>query len=172
MDNYSEQLVTKIRTPADTVKIVVTVLLFSLIAAAAVFFALISGFTLLIFLGLAAFFYGLWLVTGMGVEYEYIVTNTEMDIDKIIGKRKRKRMISIDLTRTEDFAPLKEKSPDCDVIVRACSGVSTDIHYLLAGHNDYGKVKVIFNPNKKTRDAIALALPRELHARMVLEHGE
>lgn len=172
MDNYSEQLVAKVRTTSDTVKVVLTILLSSLIAGAAVFFALATGFLLLIFLGLAAFFYGFWLVSGMGVEYEYIITNTEMDIDKIIGKRKRKRMISIDLTRTEDFAPIKDKSPDCDVTVRAYSGANNDIHYLIAEHNDYGKVKVIFNPNQKTRDAIALALPRELRARMVLEHGK
>lgn len=172
MDNYSEQLVTKVRTTADTVKLVLTVLLSALIAAAAVFFALVTRFTLLILLGVAVFFFGFWLVSGMGIEYEYIITNTELDIDKIIGKRKRKRMITIDLTRTEDFAPINGTSPDCDVTVRASTGLEKNIHYLLAEHKDYGKVKLIFNPNQKTRDAIALALPRELRARMVLEHGK
>lgn len=172
MDNYSEQLVAKVRTTADNVKVVATILLSALAAAAAVFFALVTGFGLLIVLGIAAFFFGIWLVNGMNVEYEYIVTNTELDIDKIIGKRKRKRMINVDLTRTEDLAPLGEGSPDCDVIVRASSGTDKDIHYLIAEHNDYGKVKIIFNPNKKTRDAIALALPRELRTRMVNENGK
>lgn len=172
MDNYSEQLVVKLRTTADTVRIIAIILLTSLIAAGLVFLALISGFLLLIFGGMAAFLFGIWLVSGMGVEYEYIITNTDLDIDKIIGKRKRKRMISIDLTRTVDFAPIKDKTPECDVTVRAYSGADKDVHYLVAEHTDYGKVKVIFNPNQKTKEAIAQALPRELRSRMVLEHGK
>lgn len=172
MDNYSEQLVVKLRSTSDTVRIVAVVLLTSLVAAGLVFLALITGFLLLIFGGLAAFMFGIWLISGMGVEYEYIITNTDLDIDKIIGKRKRKRMISIDLTRTVDFAPITGNTPECDVTVRAYSGADKDVHYLIAEHTDYGKVKLIFNPNQKTREAIALALPRELRARMVLEHGK
>lgn len=166
MDNYSEQLVAKIRTTADTVKIVVTIVLSSLIAGFFVFFALVSGFLLLIFLGMGLFFYGVWLVNGMGIEYEYIVTNTELDIDKIIGKRKRKRMITVDLTHAEEFAPLNGDSPDCDVIVRASSGSDTNIHYLIAEHSDYGKVKIIFNPNKKFTEALKLGFPAKLRTRM------
>lgn len=38
---------------------------------------------------------GYILITNMSVEYEYIVTNGEMDIDKIIAKRRRKRLITV-----------------------------------------------------------------------------
>lgn len=172
MDRYSEQLVTKVRTMSDTVKIVTVILLSALIAGAAVFFALVSGLLILVFLGIGIFFLGVWLVSGMSIEYEYIVTNTELDIDKIIGKRKRKRMITIDLTRADDFAPLGDTSPDCDVIVSASSGTDKNIHYLLAEHSDYGKVKVIFNPNKKTKDTIAAGLPGTLRIRMENGNGK
>lgn len=166
MDNYSEQLVAKIRTTADTVKMVAVIVLSSFIAGGFVFLALISGFLLLIFLGLGLFFLGVWLVSGMGIEYEYIVTNTELDIDKIIGKRKRKRMITIDLLQSEEFAPLTGDSPDCDVIVRASSGSDNNLHYLIAEHDDYGKVKIIFNPNKKLMNALKLGFPAKLRTRM------
>lgn len=172
MDSYSEQLVTKVRTATDTVKIVIIMLLSALIASAAVFFAVISGAILLLLLGIGVIFLGIWLVSGMSIEYEYIITNTDLDIDKIIGKRKRKRMITIDLTRAEDFAPLVDTSPDCDVIVQASSGIDKNIHYLLAEHSDYGKVKVIFNPNKKTKETIAAGLPGTLRSRMENENGK
>lgn len=166
MDNYSEQLVAKIRTTADTVKIATVIILAALIAGACVFLALATGFLLLIFLGVGILFFGIWLVSGMGIEYEYIITNTEMDIDKIIGKRKRKRMITVDLTKAEEFAPLNGESPDCDVIVHASSGSDTNIHYLIVEHSDYGKVKIFFNPGKKFTEALKLAFPAKLRIRM------
>lgn len=166
MDNYSEQLVAKIRTTGDTVKIAAVIMLASLIAGACVFLVLVSGLLLLIFLGLGLFFLGVWIASGMSIEYEYIVTNTEMDIDKIIGKRKRKRMITVDLTKAEEFAPLNGGSPDCDVIVHASSGSDKNIHYMIVEHNDYGKVKIIFNPNQKFTEALKTAFPAKLRSRM------
>lgn len=44
----------------------------------------------------------------MSVEYEYIVTNGEMDIDKIIAKRRRKRLITVNARTFERFGPFKE----------------------------------------------------------------
>ena len=35
-------------------------------------------------------FLGVWLLGSTNVEYEYIITNNEMDIDKIIGKLAQK----------------------------------------------------------------------------------
>ena len=39
------------------------------------------------------------------VEYEYIVTNGELDIDRIIARRGRKRMINIKTNAYELIAP-------------------------------------------------------------------
>lgn len=48
---------------------------------------------------------GVWLLGNFNIEYEYILTNNDLDIDKVIGKRKRKRMISLDVSTAEAFAP-------------------------------------------------------------------
>lgn len=167
MDNYCEQLVEKKKTGADIAKMV-TLLLATALGAAACLFAALAlglGFLLVVAIGLIAL--GIWLMSGMNVEYEYIVTNNEMDIDKIIGRRKRKRMITVDLKRTDALGDYPaEQSIDADTTVHATTGLETDAHYLLVQHNDYGKVKVIFNPNKKMMEAIAQEVPRTLSAKL------
>jgi hypothetical protein len=41
-----------------------------------------------------------WLITSLDLEFEYIVTNGEIDIDSIVHKRRRKRVFS---GRSKDF---------------------------------------------------------------------
>ena len=50
--------------------------------------------------------YGAWyLISSMNVEYEYILTNGEMDVDKIVARRRRKRMITVNARKFEAFGP-------------------------------------------------------------------
>lgn len=167
MDNYCEQLVTKVRTGADIAKIAGIALGAVLLASVCMFFAMALRATVLIIIAVGILALGIWLLSGVGVEYEYIITNNEMDIDKIIGRRKRKRMITVDLTKTEDFAAFPpSEDADADTTVHATSGVEKDAHYLLVEHDVYGKVKVIFNPNERTREAIVQELPNALRAKI------
>ncbi len=167
MDIYCEQLVTKKRSSGDKAKVVLTLLGSVVVGAALILFALFSGFLVLIIGGLVVVGLGAWLAAGFGVEYEYIVTNNEMDIDKIIGKRKRKRMITVDLTKTSEFSSLPTKDEkDAEVTVQASSGMQTDAHYLICTHSDYGTVKVVFNPDERMREAIDKALPRAIRQKV------
>ena len=93
-----------------------------------------------------------------------------MDIDKIIGRRKRKRMITVDFQRAEDFAPYtSDNDVKADATVHAYTGSEKDAYYLVVTHNDYGKVKVIFNPNEKMREAIKSELPNTLKLKLRTE---
>lgn len=167
MDNYCEQLVTKVRTGADIAKIAAIVLGSVLLASVCMFFAMVLGFMVLIFFAVGILALGVWLLSGVGIEYEYIITNDEMDIDKIIGRRKRKRMITVNLSKAEDFAEYPPSGDtDADTTVHATSGVEKDAHYLLVEHDVYGKVKVIFNPNERMREAIVQELPNALRAKI------
>ena len=59
----------------------------------------------LLFVG--AVFYLLYVgITMQNTEYEYSVTNGEVDIDKITARRKRQRIISVHSRTFEYFAPL------------------------------------------------------------------
>lgn len=167
MDNYCEQLVEKKKTTADIVKMITLSLGLILGAAACMFAAMFIGLTFLVVIAVGLLALGVWLVSGMNVEYEYIITNNEMDIDKIIGRRKRKRMITIDLTKADDLGKYPpEKDIESDTTVHATTGLEKNARYLLVQHKDYGKVKVIFNPNQKLMEAIAQEIPKSLSARL------
>ncbi len=167
MDNISEQLVTRSSTKADTVKKVLISLGAILLATILMWLAIMFNFYSLIFLVFGALGGGVWIISNMDVEYEYIITNDEMDIDKIIGRRKRKRMITLDLKTAEDFGAYPAPdSINVDATVHATTGLEKNAHYLLVNHNAYGKVMLIFNPNEKTREAIMQEVPNPLRIKM------
>lgn len=167
MDNICEQLVEKKKTTADIVKMITLSLGLILGAAACMMAAMYLRLTFFVVIAVGLLALGVWLVSGMNVEYEYIVTNNEMDIDKIIGRRKRKRMITVDLSKADDFGIYPPESDvESDTTVHATTGLEKNAHYLLVQHKDYGKVKVIFNPNEKIREAIVQEFPNSLSARL------
>ena len=101
MDIFCEYIVKVKRSPLEILISVLGVFL----AAILIFLSLgllstaFSSFVLLID---AAIVYGVYiLVTHFDVEYEYIFTNGDLDIDKIIAKRKRKRMFSLSVKEFE-----------------------------------------------------------------------
>lgn len=167
LDNICEQLVTKTRSGADVAKIIGIMIGSVLLASVSMFFAIALGFTFLILISVGILALGIWLLSGVNIEYEYIITNNEMDIDKIIGRRKRKRMITVDISKATDFGAFPgTENIDADTTVHATTGTQTDAHYLLVEHGSYGTVKVIFNPNERTREAIVQELPNALRARI------
>ena len=167
MDNYCEQLVEKRKTGSDIARMIFISLGLILGASACMFASIYFGITFLVIFAVGLLALGVWLVSGMNVEYEYIVTNNEMDIDKIIGRRKRKRMITIELNKANDFGGYPPAEDiDADTTVHATTGFEKNAHYLLVEHKEYGKVKVIFNPNEKLREAIAHEVPKALSAKM------
>lgn len=110
MDIFHEQLVKHHRTAGDYVKIVgiiVGALLLFLILVVAVpvlvgsAVGMLSSICLLV--GVAVLFCAYYLIVNTGIEYEYILTNNDLDIDKIIGKRKRRRLLTVKVNTFEDF---------------------------------------------------------------------
>lgn len=58
---------------------------------------------------LAGVWYGFYKLVGMrSVEFEYILTNSEMDIDKIMSKKSRKRIASFDFKSAEIVACVED----------------------------------------------------------------
>lgn len=171
MDNFCEQLVEKKRTGGDKAKVAVTLGVSILLGAAVIVFAVASGFLLVSVCAIAMIAFGIWLATGYGVEYEYILTNNEMDIDKIKGKRNRERMITVDISKATAYRTLPDPDEkDADVVVYATTGSEKNAQYLICEHSDYGVVKLIFNPDAKMREAIEQELPRSLRQK-VTENG-
>ena len=92
MDVFVEQLVKK---PANgkTLALKILIVFGVIIVSAFCLYLALLGIILAILLIFAAIYAGFYLITGLDAEYEYIVTNGEIDIDKIIAQRKRKRQV-------------------------------------------------------------------------------
>jgi hypothetical protein len=97
---------------------------------------------------------------SLNVEYEYILTNKDLDIDKIIGKSKRKRMVSLNLNNAEKLSVYDDSAAiDADTTVAAHDNTFADMWYLLAKHDSHGKVTLLFNPNDAFVTKLNAALP-------------
>ena len=100
MDRFSEQLIVKYPSTRDNILKVLIALGTAAVLGLLVFLFFMFGYGILIAalaLGAGAAWLGVWLLQGLYTEYEYIVTNEDLDIDKIKGKRSRKRLITVSL---------------------------------------------------------------------------
>lgn len=104
-DVFIEVLVKRKKTGKDYLIITGLVLLFLLLLFVSyVFLRYTLTFLPLIVVGGG---YGLYyFITNLDREFEYICTNGHLDIDMIIHKRKRKRMISMEAKDMEILAPV------------------------------------------------------------------
>jgi hypothetical protein len=116
---------------------------------------------------LAAVCYGAYyLISSRSLEFEYSVTNGDITIDKIIARRRRKRMISIDAHTVEEmgkYSPQKHHAKTYGArIVASETEDGANAWYFCAHHPKMGNVLVVFSPNEKTLDAIRPFLPRQV----------
>jgi hypothetical protein len=127
--------------------------------------------------------FGVWyVVTSQSREAEYIVTNGTVDIDLIIAKRRRRRIVSVPGERIESMEPcdpaeirrLLGKSGGFDRRVMAgISPFAPDAWMFTYKSKKNGRTVVVFHPDEKVLDAVTGGLPRPLAAevkkkRMVL----
>lgn len=165
MDNIAEQLVEKKTTTADTAKKVLITVAALIISSLLMFFAIAMAIFVLVIPAVGVLAGAVYLISTMNVEYEYIVTNNEIDIDKIIGRSRRKRLITLDISSAEQFAPYGSDI-SADATVHATDGTEKNAYNLVVKHSAYGTVNLIFNPNEKIREAIMQELPHALRVKM------
>jgi hypothetical protein len=111
--------------------------------------------------------YGAWvLITGMNIEYEYSLTNGELDIDTIIAQRKRKRLLSLKVRDVEDFgrynAPEQEGKTYQTKIFACDHPLGEELWYFVTQHREKGKTLVVFNASEKMLEGMKPFLPRSL----------
>jgi len=103
---------------------------------------------------------------GVDCEYEYIFTNGSLDIDKIIGKRSRKRLVSAECENFTSFGMLKNAPAAADGIttVLASDGTGEGEYYADFKHSSAGNVRLIFTPDEEMIKVITSAIPRPVLA--------
>lgn len=159
MDIFCEQIVPIKKT--FLTYLAIAALLIAAVVISVVLFIYSGQFPILI-LGIVGVIYGTAkLLPLFSVEYEYIVTNGTVDIDKIIGKRERRRILSFeckDIVRTGKFTgSAVQAGPSAKTYF---CGNKENAHYLVGGENK--KFVLIFSPNEKTINAIKECAPRTI----------
>lgn len=161
MDIFIEQLVKRKKTAKDYLIITGLVLsFFVIIALAWVLAILVNPYFLTVgfFLLLGNCYVFWYFFTARNQEYEYIVTNNNLTIDRVIAKRKRKNVISIDLRKVEDMSQIKKREFNLrkyDKILYAGETEFGEEQYQLAVKtNKYGNTVIIFAPNQKVLEGM------------------
>lgn len=176
MDNFAEQLVKKNETSSDkTKRLLKTVVGIVLTIVLALFGFLtignptlsLLGFLLAVGAGYGTFF----IVQSSYVEYEYAFTNGELDIDKIIAKKKRKPMLSIEVNKFTDFGKYSdelEETAEMTVVISS-DNIASHEYYADFQHEIYGLTRLVFSPNEKMLDNIKRFLSGSLRSKLARE---
>jgi hypothetical protein len=126
------------------------------------------GLTLALVAGFGAYM----LMNRLNIEYEYIFTNGELDIDAIYNKSRRKRLYNGNVKDFEVMAHVEDKNHTGDFnsaqeTLNYSSGVITNDTYAFLTAYKGKRVKIIFEPNEMMVKAIATVLtPRKLHRKV------
>ena len=106
-DLYSEFLVKKESTAKDAI-VKYGLIVLTVLAAGAGLFINPLLLVLAIALGVACYF----VIPRTDLEYEYLFVNGEFDIDMVMAKSKRKKVMSVNLSEADLIAPLNSHKMD------------------------------------------------------------
>ena len=158
MDSFFEQIVQKKKTAVSWL-IIAAVLL-----AAVALIAFVWIFGILAVISTAGILYGAWwLITTQNVEFEYCVTNGDIDVDKIVARRKRVRLVSVAGRKVRALAPYDPQKPlgkfQRTVIV-APSLQEEGLWYFTYHSKKNGDTLVVFMPDERVLAALYEGLPK------------
>ena len=162
MDIFCEYMVKHKKTAKDSLMaaalivgaVLLTFIIFLLL------FGRLMGFEVFV---IAAVWYGaIFLIRKTNIEYEYILTNSVLDIDKIMSKKTRKRVISIDFKTIDICEPAKgisTNNPNLKVMDLTGDINGKGVYYVDFSKNSV-QYRVFFQPNAKILDNIKKTNPR------------
>ena len=159
MDSFFEQILKKKKTVAEWLLTLLVVLL-----ALALLFVVFVFVPNLMFIALVGIGYGAWwLITNQNVEYEYCVTNGDIDIDQITARRKRKRLVSVAGRKVESLQPYDPTAPlgKFDRRVMVASSLKAEGLWCFTYHSKKnGHTFVVFQPDMRILRSFYEGLPK------------
>lgn len=165
MDIFIEKIVLRKKTSKDQL-ITMGIIVGGFIATIAVFsIPALAPFALFI---AAAIVYGAFYFSkSRNIEFEYAVTNGELDIDKIIAQRRRKRVFSASSKDFEIVAKLKSDKYSNEYkniknrIEAVSSMESSDVYFLVTNYKGERTI-VFFEPDKRMIDNFKTFISRKV----------
>lgn len=161
MDTFFEQIIA-IKKTGKTVAATLGIWFAAFLLCFALYiFPILGTLSLLLIVGVL---YGAYKLSSMlNIEYEYIITNGTMDIDKIINKSSRKRMLSFELssvTRLEKYNPSSLGGIDTKKLVFACNANDPNAYFLVAEKEGKGASYLVFSPDDKIKSGCSKFIPK------------
>ncbi|MBE6778746.1 MAG: hypothetical protein E7541_05095 [Ruminococcaceae bacterium] len=161
MDTFFEQIVKKKKTAVEWLIVVGTLLVG--IALSVFFFYFLYPIGAFVSVGVI---YVAWLlITAQNKEFEYCVTNGDIDIDLIISKRKRKRIVSVAGRKIQALLPYDAKVSTHGyqrVVMAAESLQESGLWYFTYHSKKNGRTLVVFHPNERVLGAFYGGLEDQL----------
>ena len=164
-DVFKEQIVKRKENNMDRMKriglvVVVIVIFFIAISTIPAFTPVIT---------LAAAFGAYFLMGFLKVEYEYVFTNGELDIDIIYNRSRRKRLFTSHVNQFEIMAHIEDMThagsfSNAQEVHNYSSGVNGSDTYAFLVNKNGKQQKIIIEPNEKMIKAISGSISRsKLH---------
>ena len=156
MDIFKEQIV-KIRRTGKTF-ILSTLVWLGAMMITAILLMIIP--TLAVLIAALLFYAALHINQRFNVEYEYILTNGDLDVDKILSQRSRSRIFTIKCAEIEAVGEYKQGMKLGENNVYMCCNPDDEAFYLRARDKKGKPICIVFAPNEKMQEAIKPYLPR------------
>ncbi len=161
---FKEYLVKQEKSPKDTLTQGGIVVGAVLIAAIAFLF---GGQFIGPIIMLAVLFGAATLFSKFNKEYEYILTNNELDIDVIFNKAKRKRVLTIDIKAIEVMASIKDDRRKADLqkgnkFINASDGKNGANTYAIITSKDSALYKILITPNESFLNELHRQAPHKV----------
>ncbi|MDE6150226.1 MAG: hypothetical protein K2F81_09105 [Ruminococcus sp.] len=166
MDTFKEQLVKKLPEKNDQIKKLLIIFASCLLAIFCFLFFMGSSLSIFgVVLAGGIIYGGYYLITNLIIEYEYILTNGELDIDKIVAQRSRKRLATLKLAAALEFGVADGSlriSPNETLIQASGNDAGQTDYYIRLNHSSLGNTVLIFTPSEEMLELIKNCLPRNL----------
>ena len=158
MDTFIEQIVAK-RKGGKEIGIILLTVIFGTIFLLSLTMLMMTQ-TLLVslvpFVWIGVIFGAWWIITQQNIEFEYCITNGDIDIDVIISRRRRKRIVSVRGSKIEDagkYRPEQWQNRKVDRFVMTASSLSAEnLRYFTYHSKKRGQTLVVFEPNERVSD--------------------
>ena len=162
-DVFNEQLVSRKSNQKDLIQKIGIGAAGALIIFVAMSIPLLQSFLLPIVAVVAVGV--VFLFRRYNIEFEYVFTNGDLDVDRIINKSRRKHALSVNVRSFETMVPVNKKEYENEVsrftkLYDFSSGVVSDTTYAVIFEQDKQRVKMIFEPNEQMFKAIRTFVPR------------
>lgn len=145
----------------------------SILAKVALIFATVIVFALSLIipfgliLGILMVLLDIYVFKMFDLEFEYTYIRGELSIDKIMGKERRKKAATFDLSKLEIIAPsdsyLLDSFRNCNKVYDFTTLEEGAKVYAMIIHGNSGYDKVLFEPNSEILSAMKDAHPRKIN---------